>query len=335
MRRRLVHVLSALTIAAIAASMGPSDAIGDGNTRVFINGVPLPVHFNDGDSFRVLSGEYRGSQCRLAGFNTLESFGPAHQWGEWHPYELYINAKMATHNGQRGTWHCFTDGERDGYGRVLMDCPDLAVDQIRNGLAHAYQIDDTPSRPAYLRAQEEAIRNGRGMWAHGVPDYIMTSIHSADEDLDREWHYNRLVSTRDAHTESMQHHDTYRECTWVCNDEVRVDLPAVEAAARRLREDPQIAPLIAEWFNLHLIEFVSRYRRTGALPEYLTGDARPLVEARLRREASEGLLGETHRARGACMLNVSFTRRYGRNRASCLDGHGTPPPGTYWAERGH
>lgn len=306
----------------LALALIPVGAEGIVSTRVFINGTPVPVTFNDGDSFRVQDGTYRGSQCRLAGFNTLESFGPAHQWGDWHPYELYINAKMATLNGRRGTWHCSTDGSVDGYGRVLMDCPDLATDQIRRGFAHAYQVDDTPSRPTYLRAQQDAIRHRRGMWAHGVPDYVMTSIHSADEDPSRPIHYNRLVSTRDAHTESMQHHDTYSECEWVCNDEIRVDMGPVREAARRLREDPAIAPTIAEFFNLHLIEFVSRYRRVGELPEYLTGPGRELVERRLAREAQDGLLGSTHTERGACMIHVPFERRYGRNGAACLRGHG-------------
>lgn len=320
LRRRLPFLL-ALVCALFAAWPGNVDAAPW--SRVFINGVPVPVSFNDGDSFRVFGGEYSGSQCRLAGFNTLESFGPAHQWGDWHPYELYINAKMATYNGRRGVWHCNTDGSRDGYGRLLMHCPDLVVDQIRRGFAHAYNIDDTPARPEYLRAQQEAIRNRRGMWAHGVPDYLMTSVHSADEQASREWHYNRLVSTRDAHTESMRHQNTYSECDWVCNDEIRVDLGPVTAAARRLREDPAIAPDIAEFFNLHLIEFVSRFRRVGELPEYLTGPARDLIRARLEREQQQGLLGETRTERGSCMIHVPFQRRYGQGSAACLRGHGT------------
>jgi hypothetical protein len=160
------------------------------------------------------------------------------------------------------------------------------------------------------------------MWAHGVPDYIMTSVHSADEDRSREWHYNRMISVRDGHTESMRHQQTYEECSWVCAEEVRVDLDRVRAAARRLREDPQIAPRLTDFFNLHLIEFVSRYRRTGELPEYLEGPARDLVRERLAREQEEGLLGDTHVARGSCAIHVPFERRYGSDRAACLRGHG-------------
>ena len=320
MPRHFAYAVPALLLAA-GAFVGTADA-RSGYSLVYINGEPAPVYFNDGDSFRIFGGEYRGSQSRLAGFNTLESFGPAHQWGEWHPYELYINAKMATYNGRRGVWHCTTEGERDTYGRLLVFCRDLAVDQIRRGYAHAYQADDTPSPPAYLRAQREAIRARRGMWAHGVPDYIMTSVHSADEDRTREWHYNRMISTRDGHTESIRHQNTYGECTWVCAEEVRVDRPRVRDAARRLREDPAIAPGVADFFNLHLIEFVSRFRRTGELPAYLEGPVRERIRDRLARERAAGRLGETHTARGACMIHVPFERRYGRDRAACLREHG-------------
>lgn len=318
--RRFTYLLPCLVLATVAAVGGTADA--SGYTRVFVNGVPVPVHFNDGDSFRVFDGEYRGSQCRLAGFNTLESFGPGHQWGDWHPYELYINAKQATYNGRDGVWHCTTDGSRDTYGRVLMICPDLAIDQIRKGLAHAYEVEGA-SPPEYLRAQQEAIRHRRGMWAHGVPDYIMTSIHSADEDPGREWHYNRLISTRDGHSESMRHQETYSECEWVCDEEIRVDLPRVRAAARRLREDPRIAPQLTDLFNLHLVEIVSRFHRTGDMPDYyLDEPTREIVRQRLESEQAQGLLGETHTARGSCMIHVPFERRYGQDRAACLRGHG-------------
>jgi micrococcal nuclease len=326
-RRRLrSHPLVPFLAAALLLGAAAGQARASRYTTVFINGVPSPVFFNDGDSYRVFGGEFRGTQCRLAGFNTLESFGPVHRWGDWHPYELFVNAKQATLNARRGVWHCTTEGDRDTYGRLLLDCPDLAVDQIRRGLAHAMQIDDTPSRPEYLRAQQEAIREGRGMWAHGVPDYVMTSTHSRDEDLGREWHYNRLVSTRDGHSESQRHRETYGECEWVCNDEIRVDLPRVTAAARRLREDPTLARALAEteFFNLHLIEFVSRYRRLGTLPEYLEGELRAQIEERLGRENDAGALGDTYtEADASCMLYVDFRRRYGRERAACLRGHGS------------
>ncbi len=314
--------LAAAALTCALALAATSDAGADAVTRVFINGQPTPVSFNDGDSFRPSDGEIAGQQCRLIGYNTLESFGPAHQWGDWHPYELYVLAKMATLHARRGTWHCSFDGQFDTYGRAALDCPDLAVDMIRHGYAMAYMVDDHASRPEYLRAQREAIRARRGIWAHGVPEFVMTSVHSFDEDRDREWHYNRLISTRDGHSESMQHRDTYAECQWVCNVETVVDELAARSEARALRADPVTGPLVATLSNLVVTEFVSRFARRGELPAYADAAGRDAITARL---TADGRVA-THEQRGSCGIYVPFERRYGRNRAHCLDGHGTVPP---------
>ena len=313
-----------ITFAFGAWFTGVEPATANDMSRVFLNGRPVPVRFNDGDSFRIFAGEYSGSQCRLFGFNSLESFGPAHQWGTWHPYELYINAKLATVNGRRGTWHCFTSGERDTYGRLLVECPDLIVDDLRRGYAHAYEVNDRPARPEYLRAQHEAMRAGRGMWAHGIPRFITTSLHSASEDPSRENHYDRLISTLDGHSQSRVHHDNYDECQWVCEEETALGEGQAEAVARSLRDDPGLAPLLSEWTNIHLMEFVTRFATTGNLPEYLTGSSRDPILAQLQAAREAGALG-TRTQRGSCMLYVDFTRRYGDDRASCLAGHGTLP----------
>lgn len=337
MRRRtaLPFLLLVLTLALAGEAGTPHRVIADSWTRVVLNGQMVPVRFNDGDSFRVMGGPLSGSQCRLSGFNTLESFGPAHQWGDWHPYELYVNAKQATLNGRNGTWHCTTDGTRDGYGRLLLDCPDLAVSQISQGFAMAYMVDDNPTRPEYIRAQEEAIRHRRGMWAHGVPDYVMTSIHSADEDPSRDSHYNRLISTRDGHSESMRHRNTYGVCEWVCNDEIRADESAVREVARGLRADATMGPLVAEVPNYQLLEMVRRYARLTELPAYTPEALRPQLEPYLQQAAAAGRLGQTRTERGACMLYVPFGRWYGGDRADCLRGHGTAPPGTRWHAARH
>lgn len=323
MSRRILTSLLVLAAAAsgvVVLGSGPADA--DAYSRVFLNGVPVPVHFNDGDTFRVMDGPLRGTACRLGGFNTLESYGPVHQWGSFHPYELYVMAMRGTLNGRRGTWHCRSDGERDGYGRLLTECRDLAVDQIRKGYAHAMTIDDTPSPPEYLRAQREAIRERRGIWAHGVPDFVMTSVHSIDEYPWRESTYNRRVSTLDGHSESWRHRNSYQECEWVCDTETRVDEPRVREAARRLRQDPELAPGLAGMFNLNLEALVSRFVRTGEIPGSVPSSLHPALTRRLADERDRGLLGETRKERGSCVLYVPFERRYGADRAPCLRGRG-------------
>ena len=83
----------------------------------------------------------------------------------------------------------------------------------------------------------EAIRHRRGMWAHGVPGFVLTSLHSADEDPTRDVHYNRMVSTRDGHSEPWMHTDRYPECSWQCATEIQADETRVYAFARSLRAD--------------------------------------------------------------------------------------------------
>lgn len=305
-------------LAAFAALPGTSDA--EAVTRVFINGVSTPVYFSDGDSFRIKGGRFAGKSTRLAGFNTLESFGPAQYWGGWHPYELWVVAKKATKNARKGVWHCDTDESVDGYGRMLLDCQDLAVDQIRKGYAHAMNIDDTPARPVYIRAQAEAIRERRGMWAHGVPSFVLTSVHSASEDPSRDTHYNRMVSTRDGHSERMAHNDVYAECDAVCTEEVYVDPAVVKAAARALREaHPE---WVKDYANILVEEIVDRFARLGELPEWVEAGARSGLVNWLSAKKAAGELGTPQARQGACMVYVNFTRWYGRNRASCLHGRG-------------
>lgn len=303
------------------AALLPSEARGEAGTLVFINGKPNIVFFNDGDSFRVESGPYSGTKARLDGFNTLESFGPGHQWSTWHPYELLVNAKQATLNGRRGVWHCFTEEERDGYGRMLIHCPDLIIDQVSKGLGHVYNVEDAPSKPEYVRAQIEAQKAGRGMWAKGIPEFLITSTHSASEGMGEKT-YNRLISTRDGHTEKWKHQDTYTECQWVCASDHNYDEEALDATAQRMREDPKLGPLLSEWYNFHLREFAARYLRTGAIPEYVNLEARSPLEKWLKQEKAAGRLGTLERVKGSCMIFAEFKRRYGNGRASCVRGKG-------------
>jgi endonuclease YncB( thermonuclease family) len=202
-------------VAGAVVEVTPADA--KPASKVYLNGVPAPVFFNDGDSFTVLGGQFEGTKARLAGYNTLESFGPCHKWGNWDANELYINAKMATLNARRGVWHCSSDGKRDGYGRILWDCPDLIEDQIRKGLAHAMTVTDQPAPERYLKAQRLAQQERRGLWAHGVPAFVLTSLHSNDEGYEGKT-YNRLVSTVTGSSTKWLHKDNYDECQWICHE---------------------------------------------------------------------------------------------------------------------
>jgi len=324
-RQILVLSCAFLLVAQLLPALQPAVFASEAKTRVFLNGHAIAVHFSDGDSFRMLEGPYAGSNSRLAGFNTLESYGATHSWGSWNSFELWLIAKKATYNGRRGVWHCTTEGDHDTYGRVLVDCPDLIESQVRLGFAHAMNIDDTPSAMYILRAQQDAIRHRRGMWAHGVPGFIVTSLHSASEDPGRLHNYNRTVSTRDGHTEKWEHHDVYSECQQVCNTEIRSDARRVYDFARGLRSREGLEQVLADEPNLLLVELVDRYARLGHLPEYTSDEVRAAVEPILARARASGELGQTRRVQGACMVYAAFNRHYNTNHAECFRGRNWHP----------
>jgi endonuclease YncB( thermonuclease family) len=289
-------------------------------TRVYLNGVPAPVFFNDGDTFRVLAGQHRGMRARLAGFNTLETFGPVHRWGDWHEKELYAISKMATLNARQGVWHCETkEFDTDTYGRVLWFCRDLALDMIRRGYAHALSIDYTPGDEEFLAAQREAIENRRGMWAHGVPNYLVTSLHSISEGGGRDGKtYNRLVSTWDGHSAKWQHTESYGECEWVCRKERNASIEQVKEAVEELIVDPKIGADALQLGEKKLLQIVGDYAWLG----YFGGvEDQKLVEGiaeRLDEMIAAKKLGDESSGVGSCGLYVDFERRYGMTRAKCL-----------------
>lgn len=307
-------------IVLVAAPAASAQTTGEAVSRVYLNGIPTPVHFNDGDSFRVLAGKHKGTRARLAGFNTLETFGPVHRWGTWHPKELYIISKLATLNARQGVWRCESKTlEKDTYGRILWHCQDLAIDQIRRGLAHALSVSYEPSDPALIAAQQDAIQHRRGMWAHGVPEYIITSLHSAAEGGGRDGKtYNRLVSSRDGHSAKWRHDNTYGECEWICRQEMKVSQKAVKNAVEELIVDPKIGGEALKLGDKKLTQIVGDYARLGYFggvddPDLAAGLEKKLIEL---KEAGE--LGDGTSEVGSCGIYVVFERRYGATRAGCL-----------------
>jgi len=314
-------IASAMTLMGLSVATFSPTAQAEPATRVVLNGAPSPVFFNDGDSFRVLGGRLQGSKARLGGFNTLETPGPVHKWGTWTAKELYINAKQATLNGRRGKWTCTSDMSTDTYGRTLWICPELAVDQIKKGLAHAMTVTEEPSPARYLEAQAEAIREKRGMWAHGVPDFVLTSIHSADEDIQGRGTYNRLVSTKDGSSLKWRHDDVYKECDVVCDEGVDVR-SRTDAAIAVLGTDPGTADIIALGGkykdNKHMTLLVNDFLRGRGVGKRVSkAEHAAPIEGVLARLKSEGTLGRSLDV-AACVVHVVFERRYGGNKASCL-----------------
>ncbi len=284
-------------------------------TRVFLNGVATPVNFNDGDSFRILAGPHSGAQSRLGGYNSLESFGPVHQWGTWTRKELAHYSKLATTNGRQGVWRCTSDLTKDGYGRLLWWCKDLAIDQVRKGFAHAMTVSDAPADADVLAAQAEAIAAKRGMWAHGVPDYVLTSNHSAAEGYPQP--YNRMVSTKDGSSRKWEHHQTYEECSATCQPTDDGDPEKVRAFAHALKVADS-AGVYARLDETALEALITELLSQGAITSHLPpGVDRATFEKPLTEAVATGALTKSGKVM-SCMLYVDFTRRYGASRAACL-----------------
>jgi endonuclease YncB( thermonuclease family) len=286
---------------------------------VTLNGKDYPVFFNDGDSFRVLSGDLKGSKARLGGFNTLESYGPVHSWGDWTTKELYVVAKMGTYNARKGVWDCTSDLAKDTYGRTLWRCEDLSNDQIRKGYAHAMSVTSEPAEASDVAAQREAIQGKRGMWAHGVPEYVLTSLHSASEGGGKDGKtYNRLVSSVDGHSLKWRHEDNYEECQNVCwkpTEEERLTR-FTERLAKRVSSGLKASDLtaIAQAFIKSGEASVSALDDEGML----STEQKISVLKELKLMKHEGWVEAAQSEVETCMIYVDFRRRFGAARAVCL-----------------
>jgi hypothetical protein len=173
------------------------------------------------------------------------------------------------------------------------------------------------------------------MWAHGIPRFVMTSLHSKDEGGDKHGvSSNRLISTYDGHSDKWVHEDTYKECQNVCHevpdttdadlDKIIVLLKADEEAASvtaamdaaLLRETARAliemslrgAPLVVTELGVYGL----------ALPPGITQEqAGPIVAAMTRINAAKKIAA-TGKRKDTCQVYVDFKRRFGGERAECL-----------------
>ncbi len=313
---RATMATTLLTAAVLLGALTTS-AHAEPRTKVYLNGVPAPVFFNDGDSFRVVGGQHAGMKARLEGYNTLESYGPVHQWGDWTYKELYVLAKEATLFARKGVWRCTSDLETDTYGRSLWWCEDLATELVRLGYAHAMSISDKPARAGLLAAQREAIANRRGIWAHGVPDYILTSAHSVAEDTEGRGTYNRMVSSHDGSSIKWRHNDEYGECEEVCDRGYEGEHRIARVIAR-MKAEESLAPFIADYDEARLTALIRDFALNSPIEAHLVAPAHAApMKAALEGYRAEHIIGRT--TRPSCHYYVAFgPRRFGGNKAKCL-----------------
>ncbi len=205
---------SVLVLSCAHKSAGNSSASiepGAGEATILLNRKVTVVRWSDGDSFKFKSGRFKGNGVRLVGYNSLEAYGPVHRWGDWTAAELYAISSSTKDIASATQWKCITDGSKDSYNRVLVDCPDARQELLRLGHGHVYAFDEDAD-PADLKLQREARAEGLGIWAKGTPEHIVTSVHSAAEGRGR----NRLVSTRTGKTWLNPHQNDYEICQEVC-----------------------------------------------------------------------------------------------------------------------
>jgi endonuclease YncB( thermonuclease family) len=210
----------ALALAVGLAAPRPADARRRGGRAahgtVVLAGERVPVRWTDGDSFRILGGRFEGRAARLAGVNTLETFGAVHRLGRATGAELLAVAKAGAPFAAAREWRCETDGSRDGYRRLLVSCPDAAEALVSAGYAMVFAID-APADARLLLAQRAAQARRAGMWLRGAPPLVPTSLHSADEpDLGRRGAYDRVADTQTGAARARPHARTYRTCEEVC-----------------------------------------------------------------------------------------------------------------------
>lgn len=194
-----------------APSLAP---IGPPVDALVIDGERVEVHWPDGDSLDIDSGSLRGHDARIEGFNTLEGYGAVQQWGEWTYAGLADTAAASKALARSQAWECERLDDQGGYGRLLLRCPELQAAMLRYGLGHAFTID-TPIPQSALAAQREAQEAGRGIWARGVPEAVVTSVTSTEDGNRRT--FDRYVDTRTGQAERAFHERAYAPCEEVCH----------------------------------------------------------------------------------------------------------------------
>lgn len=200
---------------SVATSPSPETVNEPKSATLVLDGLTYQVAWDDGDTFSTVHPQTNEKiRARLSGFNTLESYGPVHQWGEWTAKELYALSKSAGTFAESQVWNCTDTKNGGGYGRILVDCPDLRDAILKVGLAHPFYIDSPPSQ-SVLDAQNFAISKKAGMWAKGAPTLLITSLHSQDEKPDKDA-YNRVCEIKTGLCSVQTHQNTYSTCEKVC-----------------------------------------------------------------------------------------------------------------------
>jgi hypothetical protein len=83
------------------------------------------------------------------------------------------------------------------------------------GHAHVFYMSGDDVDETMVAVQARAMRKGYGMWAKGVPELLVTSLHSAAENKDGSA-YNRTVDLSTGVSSLRQHTTVYETCEEIC-----------------------------------------------------------------------------------------------------------------------
>jgi hypothetical protein len=203
------------TVPVLVPVDGKEDVQEEVTTAVVLDGVSLDANWDDGDTFSAIHPETGNKiKARLSGFNTLESYGPVHRWGDWTSKELYGISKEAGVFARKKTWTCTDTKKGGGYGRLLVDCPDLRKEILEAGLATPFSIGSAAPQED-LDALNRGISAKNGMWVKGTPQFMISSLHSQDEKPDNDA-YDRVCDMSTGACEKRLHQNTYEVCQEVC-----------------------------------------------------------------------------------------------------------------------
>ncbi len=220
MKAAAAALLLALVVTPTRADARGRSSFHGRHASIVLDGVAVPVVWSDGDTFRAQGAKH---PARVSGYNTLETYGAVHRWGAWDPAALEVLANRATVVVSSQTRTCRSLGKPDSYGRTLVDCPDAAADLIGQGLAMVFAVAPETPDAKLLGIQVAAQKARRGIWAEGVPDLILTSVHSADEPGGaagpRGHAHNRVVDPRTGKTALREHDEVYAACQNICEVE--------------------------------------------------------------------------------------------------------------------
>jgi len=149
------------------------------------------------------------------------------------------------------------------------------------------------------------------MWAHGTPEFIMTSAHSFSEEPLTAPVYDRFVHIASGKSMKWYHKTDYKECETVCYDPPRVLASQLPKLAKELAK--QSLSITPKKLANHIQEMNHSHSNTMLLN---SGGGLTLSQA-IERYANDNSLS-TNRPEPSCITYVNYKRRYGQGKAYCL-----------------